>query len=166
MGGLGINLPGLLTQIVSFLILFGVLYKVLYGPVRRMLDERAGRIKEGLEAAERARAEAVSSAERVERELAAARAEGQRLMADVREAAAGYRREQEERVRQEVEEMVSRARRQIEGERDAVIEEVRRRFAELAISAAERVIERSVHAEAHREMIDRILEEGLAERRN
>ena len=39
MGGLGINLPGLLTQIVSFLILFVVLWKVLHGPVMRMLDE-------------------------------------------------------------------------------------------------------------------------------
>ena len=64
MGGLGINLPGLLTQIVSFLILFVVLYKVLYGPVTRMLDERSKRINEGLEAAERAKEEAASSAER------------------------------------------------------------------------------------------------------
>ena len=166
MDGLGINLPGLLTQVVSFLILFAVLYKVLYGPVTRMLDERSRRIKEGLEAAERAKDEAVSSAERVEQELATARAEGQRLIAEARDAASGYRREQESRARDEMEEMLSRARTQIEGERDAAVEEVRRRFSELAISAAERVIERSMDEETHRDVIERVLEEGLPERRN
>ena len=166
MSGIGINLPGLLTQIVSFLILFAVLYKFLYGPVTRMLDERSQRIKEGLEAAERAKEEAASSAERVEQQFAAARAEGQRLMGEARDLASGYRREQEARTHQEMDEMLSRASAQIERERDAAVEEVRRRFSELAISAAERVIERSMDEETHREAIDRVLEEGLTERKN
>lgn len=166
MGGLGINLPGLLTQIVSFLVLFVVLYKVLYGPVTRMLDERSRRIREGLEAAERAKEQAAASAERVEEELARARAEGQRLVAEARDAAGGYRREQEARAREEMEEMLARARAQIERERDLAVEAVRRRFAELALSAAERVIERSMDEETHREVIDRVLEEGFSERRN
>ena len=166
MGGLGINLPGLLTQIVSFLVLFVVLYKVLYGPLTRMLDERSKRINEGLEAAERAREEATSSAERIEEELATARSEGQRLVAEARDAAGVWRREQEARVRDEMDEMLSRARAQIERERDAAIEAVRSRFSELAISAAERVIERSMDEETHREAIERVLEEGLSERRN
>ena len=166
MGGLGINLPGLLTQIVSFLILFVVLWKVLHGPVTRMLDERAKRIEEGLEAAERARAEAASSAEKVEEEFAAARVEGQRMIAEARDAATGYRREQETRVREEMEEMLSRARTQIERERDSAVDEVRRQFSVLAISAAERVIERSLDEEAHRELIDKVLEGGLPERKN
>ncbi len=136
MGGLGINLPGLLTQIVSFLVLFVVLYKVLYGPVTRMLDERSKRIEEGLEAAERAKEEAVSSAERIGEELAAARAEGQRLIAEARDAAGGWRREQEARVREEMNEILSRARAQIERERDAAIEAGRSRFSVPAISAA------------------------------
>ena len=52
MSGLGISLPGLITQLISFLILFFLLYKLLYGPVTRMLDQRSEKIKASLDAAE------------------------------------------------------------------------------------------------------------------
>ena len=39
MGDLGINLPGLITQIISFVILFVILSKVLYKPLVAMLDQ-------------------------------------------------------------------------------------------------------------------------------
>ena len=54
MGGLGITLPGLLTQLVSFLAIFLALYFLLYKRITRMLDARASRIRESLEAADRA----------------------------------------------------------------------------------------------------------------
>ena len=50
MGDLGINLPGLITQIVSFVILFVILSKVLYKPLVSMLDQRAEKITAGLDA--------------------------------------------------------------------------------------------------------------------
>ena len=84
MDALGINLPGLLTQLISFTILVLILYKFLYGPITNMLDQRADRIKESLEAAERARDEAASSAESVEKEMVNARVEGQNHVPDRR----------------------------------------------------------------------------------
>ena len=166
MSGLGINLPGLVTQLVSFLILFAVLYKLLYGPITRALDERSTKIRESLEAADRAREQAASSAERVEEELNEARQQGQVLIAEAREAAANFRQQEEARTRSDMEGLLERARAEIERERDAAVEEVRQEFAGLAISAAERVVERSLDAAAHTELIDRVLEEGLSERSN
>jgi F-type H+-transporting ATPase subunit b len=164
--GLGINLSGLITQIISFLILFGGLYLLLHKPVSRVLDERAERIKASLEAADRAQAEAASSAERVQQELAAARVEGQKLVADARTAAGRFREQEEARTRQEIEDMLTRARTEIERERDAAVEEVRQQFAGLAIMAAERVISRSLDGKAHRQLIDQVLQEGLQGRKN
>lgn len=166
MSGLGINLPGLVTQLVSFLILFAVLYKLLYGPITRALDERSTKIRASLEAADRAREQAASSAERVEEELNEARQQGQVLIAEAREAAANFRQQEEARTRSDMEGLLERARAEIERERDAAVEEVRQEFAGLAISAAERVVERSLDAAAHTELIDRVLEEGLSERSN
>ena len=40
-GELGINLPVLLTQVVQFVFLFGLLYVVAYKPLMRMLDQRS-----------------------------------------------------------------------------------------------------------------------------
>jgi F-type H+-transporting ATPase subunit b len=166
MGGLGITLPGLLTQLVSFLVLFGLLYLVLYKPMTRMLDSRSSRIRESLEAADRARQEAASSAEQVERELADARIQGQALIGEARTAAGQFKQQEDARTRAEMEAMLERARAEIERERDAAVEQVRRQFAELAITAAERVVERSLDKDAHAQLIDKVLEEGLAKRRN
>ncbi len=166
MEALGINLGGLITQLVSFLILLAVLVRLLYRPVLRMLDERSNRIKESLEAAERAESQAVSAAERVEREIAEARTQGQALVAEARDAAARYRAEQDERARDEAEAFLERARADVGRERDAAIEQVRSEFAGLALDAAERVIGKSVDAETHRELIEEVLVEGLEERKN
>ena len=72
MDALGITVQQLLTQLISFLILFFLLYKLAYGPIMGMLDSRSQKIKESLEAAETARLEAASSAEKVEAEIASA----------------------------------------------------------------------------------------------
>ena len=76
MDALGIDLSRLLTFLVGFTVIAVFLRMFLYGPITRMLDQRAERIRESLEAADRASAEAASSAERVEQELANARREG------------------------------------------------------------------------------------------
>lgn len=126
-----------------------------------MLDERAEKIRESLEAADRARDEAASSAERVESELANARREGQALIAEAREAATRLRTQEEDRTRAEVETMLERARDSIQQAQDAAVEEVRKEFADLAILAAERILEQSLDKNAHTRMIDRVLEEGM-----
>lgn len=166
MAEIGINLPGLVTQLVSFLILFFILSKLLYGPISRALDERSTRIKESLEAADRAQQDAASSAERVEQEIAEARVQGQALIAEAREAAARLRVTEEERVRADLEVLRERAAQDVQRERDGAIEQIRAEFANLAVDAAERVIGRSLDAPAHREIIAGVLEEGLAGDRN
>ncbi|MDP6824026.1 MAG: F0F1 ATP synthase subunit B [Dehalococcoidia bacterium] len=161
MDAIGINLPGLVTQLVSFLILFFILSKLLYGPISKALDERSNRIKESLEAADRARQDAASSAERVEQEIAEARTQGQQLITEARKAAGRLRASEEERVRADLEALRERATADVQRERDGAIEEIRAEFANLAVDAAERVIGRSLDAQAHREIIEGVLEEGL-----
>ena len=138
-------------------------------PVRadnRMLDQRAERIRDSLAAAERASADAASSAERVEQELVNARGQGQALIAEARDAASRLKDQEAERTRAQVDEMLDRAREEIRREREAAVEEVRREFAGIAILAAERIVEQSLDEGAHRELIDRVLDEGLDARRN
>ena len=166
MDALGINLPGLLTQLISFTILVIVLYKFLYGPITRMLDQRAERIKSSLEAADRARAEAASSAEQVEQEMVKARQEGQRLIAEAQEAARRAAEQIEQRSKAQADEMIKRAEAEIAQQKDSAIEELRHEFAGLAVLAAERVVERELDTARHQELIDSVLEEGLSNRQN
>ncbi len=157
---LGINLPSLVAYLINFVILLAILSVFAYKPLLRLLDQRSERIKESLEAADRAREEAASSRDAIEEQLNEARREGQRLMETAREAADRYRGEEMDRARQEAEAFVARARADIQRERDTAIQEVRANFGDLAITAAERVIRRSLDRQAHRELITQVLEEG------
>jgi F-type H+-transporting ATPase subunit b len=160
MEALGINIPGLVTHLISFIILMIVLKIFLYKPIVNMLDQRSQRIRESLEAAERAREESAASQEEVQAQLEAARAEGQQFIASAREVAGRFREEETAKVRQEIEAERSRATANIQRERDTAIEQLRSEFADLAITAAERVVERSLDQQAHQDIIDRVLEES------
>ena len=166
MEALGINLAGLLTQLVSFTVLVVVLWVLLYKPVTRALDQRSQRIRESLETADRVRQEASESQAAMEQQNAEAREEGQRLIAQAREVADRFREEEISKARQEIEAERARAEANIQRERDAAIEDLRREFAGLAITAAERVIERSLDEDDHRALIESVLEEGAQAGRN
>ena len=160
MGDLGVNLPGLITQVVSFVILFAVLYRLLYKPILRMLDQRSARIKESLDAAQKAGEEAAQSRDMMQQEIQDARFEGQQLIAQAREVADRFREEELAKARDEIAAERTRAQANIRRERDEAVEELRCQFGGLAIDAAERVIERSLDEAAHKELIERVLEEG------
>ena len=162
---LGVNIPSLIAYLINFVILLGILSLFAYKPVLRLLDQRSERIRESLEAADRAREEASSSQAAIEEQLNEARREGQRLLDQAREAAQRFRDEEMDRARQEAKTFVSRARSDIQRQRDAAIDEVRANFGDLAITAAERVLRRSLDRQAHQDLIEQVLEEGESLRR-
>jgi F-type H+-transporting ATPase subunit b len=157
---LGIHLPSLIIYLVNFGLLLAVLYVFAYKRILGLLDQRAEKIKEGLGAAEAAREEAARSQADTQRQLSEARAEGQRLIDQARTMAERYREEERDRARQEAESLIARARGDIQRERDVAIQEVRSHFANLAIAAAEKVIERSLDRDAHSQLIAGVLDEG------
>ncbi|MCH8949204.1 MAG: hypothetical protein IIB87_02370, partial [Chloroflexi bacterium] len=52
MDELGLNIPVLVAQLVNFFLLLVLLRLFLYKPILKMLDKRAQRIREGVEAAD------------------------------------------------------------------------------------------------------------------
>ncbi len=169
MGGLadlGVNLPVLLAQIINFAILFGVLYLVAYKPIMRMLDERTRRVRESMEQAESIKAQAASAEEEVKKQLGAATREGQERIARAMRAGEELKQKAQEDARREAEALLNRARLDIQRERDEAIGELRKEFADLTIMAAEKVVDRSLDNKAHRQLIEKVLEEskGLKKR--
>jgi F-type H+-transporting ATPase subunit b len=162
---LGIHFPSLAIYLVNFLLVLVLLRLFAYKPILQLMDQRAERIKESLEAADRARADAASSREAIQEQITEARREGQRIMDQTREAAERFRTEEMDKARQEAEAFVERARSDIQRERDTALAEVRASFGDLAITAAERVIRSSLDRTAHEELINQVLEEGETLRR-
>ena len=96
----------------------------------------------------------------MQRTLDEGRQEGQRVLQDAREAAERYREQQQGQARAQADEMLERARNEIHSEREAALEQIRAQFAGLAVTAAERIIRRSLDENTHRDLIDEVLAEG------
>ena len=160
LAGLGFSLPNLLAQIVNFAILFGLLYLVAYKPIMRLLDERSRKIKESMEQTEEIKEQAARAEEETKRRIEAASQEGQEVIARAVRTGEEVRQQAQQGAREEAKVLIARARVEIQRERDEAIDELRREFADLTIRAAEKVIDRSLDKEAHRQLIEKTLEES------
>ncbi len=163
MGGLanlGISVPTLVAQIINFVILFGLLYLVAYKPIMRMLDERSRKIRESMERTEFIKQQAERAEKEAAKRIEAASQEGQEVIARAMRTGEEVGREAQQQAKQEAEALIARARAEIQRERDKAIDELRKEFAEITIMAAGKVIDRSLDKKAHRQIIDKVLEES------
>jgi F-type H+-transporting ATPase subunit b len=154
---LGFSLPALVSNLINFTILLIVLKLFLYKPVLRLLDDRRRRIQEGFDRAEQAESQASASEHETREAIEQAQREARELVQQAHEAAAQLRAQLEERARADAEQIVSRAREEVQVERDQAIEQLRREFADLTITAAERVTRQSLDRAAHQRLIDEVL---------
>ena len=160
MDALGINLPGLLAQLIGFAILLILLRFVAFKPFMRMMDERSRRVQEGLEAAEQMKEQAGQADVQVQKRLEEARQEGQGLIGQAQQIASRLQDEARQQARTEGETLLARARNEIQLERDEAITQIRRQFADLTITAAEKVIGQSLDKKAHERLIEEVLAES------
>jgi len=150
----------LIAQLVSFFVLFGLLYFFAYKPILRMFDERSQKIKDSVEQAEQVREQAAHAEEENRVKLEATSKEGQEAIARAMRAGDEARQRAEQEAKEQAGVLLDKARQGIQRERDEAIGELRQEFADLTIVAAEKVIEKSLDKEAHRELIDKVLEES------
>jgi F-type H+-transporting ATPase subunit b len=95
---LGFNVPTLLAQVVTFIILLVVLRLVAYKPVMRMLDERARKVNESLEQTEYIKEQAAHAEEEAKKQIEAAAGEGQEMVARAARTADEVRQQGEQKA--------------------------------------------------------------------
>ncbi|MCJ7744416.1 MAG: F0F1 ATP synthase subunit B [Dehalococcoidales bacterium] len=157
---LGFSLPTLLAQVVSFILLFVLLRLVAYKPILRILDERSKKIKDSMEQTEYIKEQTARSEEEARKRIEAAGKEGQELIVRATRTGEEVRQQAQQKAEEEAQSLINRARVEIQRERDGAIDVLRREFADLTIMAAEKVIDRSLDKKAHRDIIDKVLEEA------
>jgi F-type H+-transporting ATPase subunit b len=160
MEALGISLPGLLAQVVNFLLLFFLLSRFAFPAIRNMLDQRAARIEEALAAADRARAEAAQSQTEIQAQIDEARRQGQAIIEQASRAAEQLRAELSQQAEVEAQRIKERAQADFDLEREKAMTELRRQFADLTVTAAEKVISRSLDRQAHERLILDVFDES------
>jgi F-type H+-transporting ATPase subunit b len=157
--------PGLIVwTIVTFLLLLGILWKFAWNPILGALDARELAIQKTIDDAERLQAEAEAVLKEHQKRMAEARAEGNRILDEARQAGEHMKQDILEKARAESEKVLERAHRQMELETEQAIQTIRAQAADFALKAAEKVIERSLTDADHRRFADEAVAE-LAERR-
>jgi len=144
-------------EVVSFAILFFVLYKFAFPGILSVLEEREKKIKESLDQAERHRSEAEQRLKEYEAKLSAVSKEAEGIMTSAKERAQRLLEENEQRLTAEAERIKGDATREIDQERRKAIHEIRTQTTDLALMVAEKVVERSLTDADHRKLADEAL---------
>jgi len=145
-------------EVISFAILFFVLYKFAFPGILAALEEREKKIKDSLDQAERHRSEAERRLKEYEAKLSGASKEADGLLAAAKERAQRLMEENEQRMTTEAERIKGEATRAIDHERRKAIQEIRTQTTDLALMAAEKVVQRSLNDADHRRLADEALD--------
>jgi F-type H+-transporting ATPase subunit b len=146
----------LIVQMIVFLLLVGFTMKFVWPPIAAALDERAAKIKEGLAAADKARADLAAADKRVEDELAKARAQTAQLLSDAERRSQAIVEEAKTRATEEGAKIVAAARAEAEQQTVKAREALREQVAALAVKGAEQILRKEVNAGVHAELLNRL----------
>jgi len=160
MDALGIDGWKLIVQTISFLVFIFLLWKFGGGPITRMLDQREVKIREGMEAADRMKAELEVTAARNEEVLRLARADAQQILVDARATGDAQIARARDEAEKQASEYLARAQATLQTDIETARQELRQEIAELAISAATKIVRKELDPAAQARLIEETLSEA------
>jgi F-type H+-transporting ATPase subunit b len=160
--GLGINTFAFLSQLVSFGIVFLILWRWGFPAILRTLDRRQAVIREGVENAERAKRDLAEATEHAEQVLNDARRQAQETIAQATKAAEREANRIEEEARARAEQISQQQVARIQQEAARAREELSRLVVNLSISAASKVISKSVDSQDNRRLVEEFVSASQA----
>jgi F-type H+-transporting ATPase subunit b len=129
----GLDWPHFIAQVISFLIVAGLLAKFAYKPILTVLEERRKRIAEGLANADRIKQE-LAKTEAMQREvLEKANAQANKLIEEARAAAARVQEQETQKAIAQAEQIVTKAREAATLERQRMLIELKREVVTLVV---------------------------------
>ena len=143
--------------LIIFVILFFVLSKYAFKPITAAVAAREKALEEAIAGAKADREAAAALLAEHRAQLEAGRNEAQKLIAEGRTIGDKVRADMIEETRGQQQEMLERARREIDAEKVRAIAELRREAVDLAIAGAGKVIEKNLDDASNRQIVESFL---------
>lgn len=143
--------------LIIFVILAFVLSRYAFKPITAAVEAREKALEDAIAGAKADRDAAAKLLAEHQAQLDNARAEAQKLIADGRAVGDKVRAEMVEETRAQQQDMIERARREIEAEKVRAIADLRREAVELAIAGASKVIEKNLDDTSNRQIVESFL---------
>ena len=161
---IGISLSAFVTQLIGVVIILFLLYRLLYKPVAKNMEDRSLKIKESLEAADRARAEVTQAGAEADERIREAQAQAQQIVSEARAAAQNLGEAEATKTQQRVAEMLAKAETDGERRKEQAIKEAQTEIGTLVALATEQLVRQKVDAKSDKVLVDKVVEEALAKR--
>ncbi len=156
---ISINLWDVLVSLLNLLILFLIIKKFLYAPVKKMLKNRQNTIDSVYEQASAAKNEALEEKALYEEKLENADKEAERVIGSAVIAAKGREKEIISKAVIEADIIVERAKEEAELEMKKAEESIKEEIVSVSTLLAEKMLRREINKDDHSELIDSFLEE-------
>lgn len=153
---MNINLT-LIGQSITFFVFVWFCMKFVWPPIVNALEERKKRIADGLAAAERGRHEQELARKRATEVLHEAKGKAAEIIARAEQRAGEIVDEAKQDAKAEGERLIAAARAEIDQELNRAKEALREQVAGLAVAGAERILQREIDPQAHRQVLDELV---------
>ena len=154
----GVNFWTMIFAWINLLILYLFLRKLLFKPVKNMIDSRQKEIDDMYADAESSKSDAAALKSEYEEKLALANEESEEIVKGAIRKAQLKEEEILKEAGRKAERVLERAEEQVELEKRRAVNEVKDQISEMAIGIATAVIGRDVSENEHRDLIDDFIE--------
>jgi len=150
-----INLT-LIGQTISFFVFVWFCMKFVWPPIMAVLEERKKRIADGLAAAERGAHEQELAEKKAAELLKEAKQQASDIITQAQKRGNEMVEEAKDTAKTEGERVKAAAQAELEQEVSRAKEGLRTQVAQLAVSGAERILQREIDSKAHQQIVDEL----------
>ena len=142
---------------ITVIVLFLVLKKFFFEKVKNFMETRSNSIQDAFDSAEAVNRRADEKMQNYTKRIANVEAEGREIIRDAKIKADAQARKIIEDANKQATEIMNKAERNIEREKQKAMEEMRKEVAALAMLAAERIVEREIQNIGQDEIVDEVI---------
>ena len=146
----------LLGQAISFALFVWFCMKYVWPPIMDAIEERQKKIADSLVAAERAEKSLDLAQANASESLKEAKRTATEIIEQANKRSSQIVDEAREEAQAERQKILAQAEAEIEAERNRARDDLRKQVATLALAGAEKILERSIDKEAHKDLLDNI----------
>jgi F-type H+-transporting ATPase subunit b len=151
---ISLNFWDIVISLCNLLIIFLILKKFLYTPVKNVLEKRQLQLEKTREDAENAKADALAKKEHYEEKLNTADEKAEAIIAQAKTDAEAKGNDIVADAKKKAGIIMDNAKVQIENERRSAEAQMKEEIADLSAEIAEKLLEREISAEDHKDFID------------
>ena len=157
LASLGINLKLFSAQLINFAILLIVLWRFVYKPLLKIMNDRSEKIEQGLKNAEEAKSLRKQATSEHAKVLAAAQQEVRGILQQAQEEAQRVQEQSLTETRTEIDKQLEGARQRMEVERQNMMKEMKKDIVHLVVQASEQVLGERIDKEVDEAYIQRVV---------